>query len=228
MSKEDEETWSIKKDIRRIKMSEIHKTTLIRLGDLKLVDYNPRKVDKKVTEKIKKSIQEFGFCQPLVVNKNLNIIGGNQRYVALMELHGPEKEVTVVMLELTKEKEMALNVALNKISGEWEFDKLTSLLTSLDSINLSDLTGFDRTELNILDIGVTIPEVQIMPSSKTLRYPLIFYFDDIMDKIFAEKFFSNKKLGWQGKELNSLLLKKLIEKNERTNGTKKDKKDTTD
>lgn len=79
--------------------------------------YNPRK-DLKPNDpeyqKIKKSILEFGFVSPLVVNKDMTVIGGHQRLKVLQELGFESVECTIVDLDKTKEK--ALNVALNKIS----------------------------------------------------------------------------------------------------------------
>jgi hypothetical protein len=169
----------------------IFDTTLKRIGDLNLVDYNPRKQDRSVIEKIKKSISEFGFVNPLVVNKNNNIIGGNQRYIALKELYGMDKEVPGILLDLDDAKEKALNIALNKISGDWEFSKLTELLGALNSLNMADLTGFDKSELNILDIGLSTPEIEIKPSDRIIRYPVTFYFENVEDKIAAESYFAN-------------------------------------
>lgn len=79
--------------------------------------YNPRK-DLKPNDmeyqKIKKSILEFGFVSPLVVNKDMTVIGGHQRLKVLQELGFEEVECIIVNLDKTKEK--ALNIALNKIS----------------------------------------------------------------------------------------------------------------
>lgn len=79
--------------------------------------YNPRK-DLKPSDaeyqKIKKSILEFGFVCPLVVNKDMTVIGGHQRLKVLQELGFESVECIIVDLDKTKEK--ALNVALNKIS----------------------------------------------------------------------------------------------------------------
>lgn len=79
--------------------------------------YNPRK-DLKPNDpeyqKIKKSILEFGFVSPLVVNKDMTVIGGHQRLKVLQELGFESVECIIVDLDKTKEK--ALNVALNKIS----------------------------------------------------------------------------------------------------------------
>ena len=112
--------------------------------------YNPRKDLKPEDDeykKIKKSILEFGFVSPLVVNKDMTVIGGHQRLKVLQELGYEEVECIVVDLDKTKEK--ALNIALNKISGEWDTDKLESLLQELrmDDFDLS-LTGFDSDEVD--------------------------------------------------------------------------------
>lgn len=79
--------------------------------------YNPRKdLKPEDTEyqKIKKSILEFGFVSPLVINKDMTVIGGHQRLKVLQELGFESVECIIVDLDKTKEK--ALNVALNKIS----------------------------------------------------------------------------------------------------------------
>ena len=81
--------------------------------------YNPRKDLKPSDEeyqKIKRSILEFGFVSPLVVNEDMTVIGGHQRLKVLQELGYTEVECIIVNLDKTKEK--ALNIALNKISGE--------------------------------------------------------------------------------------------------------------
>ena len=86
--------------------------------------YNPRK-DLKPSDaeyqKIKKSILEFGFVSPLVVNKDMTVIGGHQRLKVLQELGFESVECIIVDLDKTKEK--ALNVALNKISRRMGYRK---------------------------------------------------------------------------------------------------------
>ena len=89
--------------------------------DLKPAAYNPRKKLKpgdSEYEKIKNSIQEFGFADPLVVNADMTIIGGHQRLTVAMDLGFTEVPCAVVDIDKTREK--ALNVALNKITGAWD------------------------------------------------------------------------------------------------------------
>ena len=94
---------------------------VIPVQDLKPAAYNPRKKLKpgdSEYEKIKKSIEEFGFADALVVNKDMTIIGGHQRLTVAMELGYTEVPCTVVDIDKTREK--ALNIALNKITGAWD------------------------------------------------------------------------------------------------------------
>lgn len=111
-------------------------------------NYNPRKQLKEGDseyEKIKNSIAEFGFVEPIIVNADMTIIGGHQRFSVLQDLGYTEVECVVVDVDKTKEK--ALNVALNKISGEWDFQMLSKLLDELQQENYNvEFTGFDLSE----------------------------------------------------------------------------------
>jgi len=120
----------------------------INISDLKHADYNPRKDLKpgdKEFEKIKNSINEFGYCDPIILNSDLTIVGGHQRAKVLKELG--YTEVDCVIIDIDKTKEKALNVALNKISGEWELESLAKLLDELKTEDYDiELSGFDMKE----------------------------------------------------------------------------------
>ena len=91
----------------------------IQVNKLIPATYNPRKDLKPNDEeyiKIKNSIENFGFVSPLVINKDMTVIGGHQRLKVLIELGYTEIECIVVDLDKTSEK--ALNIALNKIQGD--------------------------------------------------------------------------------------------------------------
>lgn len=122
------------------------------LSELKPADYNPRvalKPEDDEYQKIKRSIERWGYIDPIIINSDGTIIGGHQRYSVLSEL-GYE-EVDVVCLDLSKDDEMALNVALNKISGEWDELKLKDLLVQLDIADFDlSLTGFEQKEIDDL------------------------------------------------------------------------------
>lgn len=124
----------------------------IEISKLIPATYNPRKDLKPSDEeyqKIKKSILEFGFVSPLVVNEDMTVIGGHQRLKVLQELGYTEVECIIVNLDKTKEK--ALNIALNKISGEWDTEKLENLLNELlqEDFDVS-ITGFNSEEIDDL------------------------------------------------------------------------------
>ncbi|WP_031263841.1 site-specific DNA-methyltransferase, partial [Sporolactobacillus laevolacticus] len=115
--------------------------------------YNPR-VDLQPSnpeyQKLERSIKEFGYVDPLIWNERTgNLVGGHQRFKILKESGQMEIEVSVVNLDLDKEK--ALNLALNKISGDWDNSKLSAVLQDLTETDIGiDLTGFDKEELDEL------------------------------------------------------------------------------
>lgn len=119
------------------------------VDDLKAADYNPRKNLKPGDaeyEKLKRSIEEFGYVEPVIWNKRTGtVVGGHQRLKVMKDL-GYE-EVDCVVVDLDEKKEKALNVALNKISGEWDNTLLANLLKDLDDSGYDlTFTGFDLAE----------------------------------------------------------------------------------
>ncbi|HPZ75224.1 MAG TPA: ParB N-terminal domain-containing protein, partial [Candidatus Pacearchaeota archaeon] len=123
----------------------------VNLKDVILPDYNPRKIDKETFEKLKKSLEEFGYVEPIIVNKrNMHVVGGNQRVKALKELGVEEAEAVIV--DLDEKQEKTLNIALNKITGEWDFEKLEAVLKEIED-NV-ELTGFSEKELNKLFVDI--------------------------------------------------------------------------
>ena len=115
--------------------------------------YNPRK-DLKLGdpeyEKLKKSLTEFDLVEPLIWNKRTgNLVGGHQRLKILEEMGQQEVDVSVVDLPPSKEK--ALNLALNKIQGDWDLPKLKDLLEELNTGEFDmEITGFDDKEIEDL------------------------------------------------------------------------------
>ena len=122
----------------------------IKIDKLIPATYNPRKNLKPSDAeyvKIKNSIEKFGFVSPLVINKDMTVIGGHQRLKVLKDLGITEVECIVVDLDKTNEK--ALNIALNKIQGDWDEEKLEALLQELKLEDFdTNLTGFDFDEVD--------------------------------------------------------------------------------
>lgn len=121
--------------------------------DLLPAKYNPRKDLKPGDaeyEKLKRSIEQFGYVEPVIWNKVTgNVVGGHQRLKVLIDMG--ISEVECVIIEMDEEKEKALNIALNKISGDWDKDKLALLIADLQGADFDvSLTGFDPKELDDL------------------------------------------------------------------------------
>jgi len=126
----------------------------IKIDDLKLSEYNPRVIDENNLKNLKESLRIHGWLSPLVINSNPKrkniLISGHQRIKVAEELG--MKEVPVIRKDLNLTQEKALNLALNKIGGEFEEDKLIELLSQINNENedLLASTGFDTTEINYL------------------------------------------------------------------------------
>ena len=153
----------------------------LKVEDLKPAEYNPRKKLKpgdKEFEKLKNSIEEFGYVEPIILNKRTNtVVGGHQR-LEVMKYLG-HTEVDCVIVDLDEQKEKALNIALNKISGEWDNELLTDLLKELDQEGIVSITGFETEELDALfagteynvsedtfDVGEALEEIDNKPYTK--------------------------------------------------------------
>ena len=125
----------------------------LEIEKLKFADYNPRKDLKpgdQEFEKLKKSIQEFGYVEPVIWNKQTgNVVGGHQRLKVMQNLGYTEVDCVVLYIDVDKEK--ALNIALNKISGDWDMPLLTDLLKDIKESDFDvTLTGFDMGEISDL------------------------------------------------------------------------------
>ena len=122
-------------------------------ADLLPADYNPRKDLKPGDaeyEKLKRSIEQFGYVEPVIWNKTTGrVVGGHQRLKVLMDM-GMTK-VDCVVVEMDEDKEKALNIALNKISGDWDKDKLALLIADLQGADFDiSFTGFEPAEIDDL------------------------------------------------------------------------------
>ena len=122
-------------------------------ADLLSADYNPRKDLKPGDaeyEKLKRSIEQFGYVEPVIWNKTTGrVVGGHQRLKVLMDMG--MTEVDCVVVEMDEDKEKALNIALNKISGDWDKDKLALLIADLQGADFDvSLTGFEPAEIDDL------------------------------------------------------------------------------
>lgn len=127
------------------------KITLMALADITPYENNPRNNEEAV-EKVANSIKEFGFNQPIVVDKDNVIIVGHTRYLAAQELGLTEAPV-IVAGNLSDEQARAYRLADNK-TGElagWDFEKLALELEQIEDINMSDFGFIEGSDLDITD-----------------------------------------------------------------------------
>lgn len=137
----------------------------VSLKNINPAEYNPRRMGEIELEKLKKGLESFGMVEPLVVNRQgSTLVGGHQRYRAMVELGW--KDAPVVWVDLPRHKERALNLALNKIRGEWDYEKLSDMLTGFEGLDDFDieLTGFDEVELSGITALDSHSELEDAPS----------------------------------------------------------------
>lgn len=120
----------------------------MKIEEINPAEYNPRvelRPGSKDFEKLKRSIEEFGLVDPLIVNEQTgNLVGGHQRLAVLKHLGFTTAPVVIVDIDLEREK--ALNLSLNRNMGDWDLNKLASLVDSMDN-ELVMIGGFEDGEV---------------------------------------------------------------------------------
>ncbi len=121
-----------------------------KISELQPASYNPRKISSDALGRLTKSLSELGNLQPITWNaKTGNIVGGHQRLKCYSALQKEEVEVWAVWLDEAQEK--AANIALNKLSGEFDMPALKDLIEELDTGEIDlDIIGFGADELGEL------------------------------------------------------------------------------
>lgn len=192
----------------------------VRQRSISSIEPYPQNAKRHPDDQVKKvvdSIREFGFNQPIVVDKKGTIIVGHGRFLAA-HLLGMEM-VPVLELDLTEEQARAYRIADNKLNeSEWDMDMVIHELKLL-APEMLELTGFSAEEFDgkvlaqeidqlarerDIDLGKYDVATVEAPEAPRLKARMSFYFDTIEDFERVKKFF---KL--EGGALDS---KKLLEK----------------
>ena len=129
-----------------------HKIISKDIDSLIFAEYNPRQLTKDQYKHLKDSIDRFGLVDPIIVNKNKDrkniIVGGHQRVKVAKDMN--IKEVPVLEVDLTYDRERELNVRLNANTGEWDTDILANMFDidelqdwGFDDIDLKDVAEFE-------------------------------------------------------------------------------------
>jgi ParB-like chromosome segregation protein Spo0J len=132
-------------------------TRKFKIDELAEAEYNPRATLTESDEEfqdLRYSIENFGYVTPIIVNGRTNtVIGGHQRLNVLKSLG--YTEIDCVVLDIDGDSEKLLNVALNKIDGEWDYGELGELLREMQSADADmQLTGFSPAEMEDIIGGI--------------------------------------------------------------------------
>lgn len=207
----------------------------MKLSEVNPAEYNPRVDLRKGDveyEKLKHSIEEFGVVQLLVWNKRTgNLVGGHQTYKVLKDLGRETAQFAVIDIPIEKEK--ILNIGLNKISGDWDKEKLYELLQDMNYSEI-DLAGFEKLEIEEMefekekDDDIPLQEEKEVKGMEIKSFEhhdyVVLVFKDQRDWLHAMNLFdiekvdgslsrSNKKIGL-GRVIDGKELFRLIESEE--------------
>jgi DNA modification methylase len=154
-----------------LKSESVPVTKLLGMG----APYNPRRIDADQLAALGRSMRTFGTVEPIVANRRSGLIVGGHQRVKAAEAEGIET-LPVVWVDLDSTREKQLNLALNRISGEWDEPALARVLEELGSAAI-DLTGFGSAEIDELIARMKrearaadpddVPEPPVVPVSKT-------------------------------------------------------------
>lgn len=154
------------------------------IAELKPADYNPRKdlqPGDAEYEKLKRSLTEFGYVEPVIWNSTTgHVVGGHQRLKVLEDLGHNTVDVIVVELDETREK--ALNIALNKISGEWDNDKFSN-----EYKKVHGKEQFDNDWYEYIEYGTTKQETILLQRLGFTRESATYIRTNVFNAIFLHE-----------------------------------------
>jgi DNA modification methylase len=121
-----------------------------KISEISSAKYNPRKITDEAMGRLTKSLAEFGNIQPITWNvRTGNVVGGHQRLKVYKAMG--KTEVDVWAVDLDEQKEKAANIALNKLSGEFDMPMLKDILEEIDTGDLDmEITGFGMDEIALM------------------------------------------------------------------------------
>lgn len=125
----------------------------MKIADLVPADYNPRvelQPGDPDYERLENSLDEFSCVRPPVFNRTLGRLVSGHQTLHILRAKGVVEVDTVVVDIEDETREKALNLALNKISGRWDTDRLAQVLEELDGVGLAGLAGYTEKEVERL------------------------------------------------------------------------------
>ncbi len=171
----------------KVQLLKVYDSARVTLGSLLRDEGNPREMAKQDFENLIASLGEFGLVEPFVARaEDKRIVGGHQRGSAVAEYLRRagvseedilEQEVTVVFVpNLSESKCRALNTALNRVHGDWDYDRLREYLGGIEANDMA-LSGFGQDEVNdILALAGSVDDDDDDPDSMLASMKLQFSF----------------------------------------------------
>ena len=156
----------------------------VALDRLKPDPFNPRRISDQELDALTRSIQSFGLVDPIIARReDRAVIGGHQRLLAARRLG--LAEVPVLLVNLAPERAKLLNLALNRISGDWDQGLLARLLAELNETLDVDITlsGFAEDEIAKL--------LKSLDSRERRERPETFDFDAAWEEAAADPAMAN-------------------------------------
>lgn len=142
----------------------------VKTEDIRVADYNPRKTNLKGKKGYKRVKEEFGTPEPIVLNHDLTLIGGHQRYYIAVEEATPELTAFVADKQLNEEQEKEFNLLLNSATGQTSAKKLLELGITQDVLNEIGFRDFKIPVIKLNDEPVVQAEKERNPNLVTVYY----------------------------------------------------------
>lgn len=173
-------------------MKSLFKQTTVKVKDLVPNPKNPRmdlRPGMPMYDKLKNSIGRFGYIDPIIWNRRTGmIVSGHQRFQVMKDIaeeNGePFDEIDVMEVDMPENKQDSFMVAVNKITGFWDMEKLASLFRELEEEDLK-YTGYDSIEIDSLLEGdeenIIIEDEDYIQKEQKETYRLTLYFDNPED-----------------------------------------------
>lgn len=180
----------------------------IKLSEIKPYENNAKKHPKEQIEQIKKSITEFGMCDPIAIDEDNVIIEGHGRYIALQQLG--YKEVDCIRIEnLTEEQKRAYILVHNKLTMNTGFD-MEKLEKEIEGIKSIDMSYFD---FEVYPEEIELPEVETEDQEQIYRMTLNFseeQFQEVQEAIEIIETTRKELHSFGNKNKSSNLLNEVI------------------
>jgi len=174
----------------------IHRPVMVDAAKLKPAPYNPRRISRQQLDALKASIAQNGFVEPVVAQRGtLVLIGGHQRLEALRQLCRDANEklpkIPAVLLDVDDRRARLMNVALNRIDGEFDDALLGNLLSGLGEISAVELLGTGLSDIEVA--ALLVPE---LPENETTTFgqsvTLTVRFDTVEERDAAKALLSER------------------------------------